>query len=47
MYPLFLLNLQDGRYLPDNWKEQFDRVLVDAPCSGLGILQKEIRYALA
>ena len=25
--------LQDGRYLPDNWKEQFDRVLVDAPLS--------------
>ena len=34
--------LQDGRYLPDNWKEQFDRVLVDAPCSGLGILQKKL-----
>ena len=33
--------LQDGRHLPDNWKEQFDRVLVDAPCSGLGILQKK------
>ena len=34
--------LQDGRYLPDNWKEQFNRVLVDAPCSGLGILQKKL-----
>jgi NOL1/NOP2/sun family putative RNA methylase len=26
----------DGRYLPQFGKEMFDRVLVDAPCSGLG-----------
>lgn len=36
------MKLQDGRTLPDSWINQFDRVLVDAPCSGLGILQKKL-----
>ena len=26
----------------EQWKESFDAVLVDAPCSGLGILQKKL-----
>ncbi|MCW2277206.1 16S rRNA (cytosine(967)-C(5))-methyltransferase RsmB [Heliophilum fasciatum] len=32
--------------LPDGWQEQADRVLVDAPCSGLGVLRRkpELRY---
>lgn len=34
--------LQDGRFLPDGWEASFDRVLVDAPCSGLGVLQKKL-----
>lgn len=34
--------LQDGRQLPVEWEGTFDRVLVDAPCSGLGILQKKL-----
>lgn len=34
--------LQDATTLPENWNEQFDKVLVDAPCSGLGILQKKL-----
>lgn len=34
--------LQDGRNLPNNDIGKFDRVLVDAPCSGLGILQKKL-----
>lgn len=34
--------LKDATQLPSTWKEQFDKVLVDAPCSGLGILQKKL-----
>lgn len=34
--------LQDGRQLPETWEYTFDRVLVDVPCSGLGILQKKL-----
>ena len=34
--------LQDATQLPEEWKESFHRVLVDAPCSGLGILQKKL-----
>ncbi len=32
--------LQDGTVFRDEWKETFDRVLVDAPCSGLGVLRR-------
>ncbi|MER2139910.1 MAG: transcription antitermination factor NusB, partial [Succiniclasticum sp.] len=32
--------LQDGTVLREEWKEAFDRVLVDAPCSGLGVLRR-------
>ncbi len=32
---------QDACLLPDSYREQFDIVLVDAPCSGLGLLQKK------
>ncbi len=32
----------DATQLRDDWKEQYDAVLVDAPCSGLGILQKKL-----
>lgn len=30
----------------ENWKDMFDRVLVDVPCSGLGVIRRkpEIRY---
>ena len=34
--------VQDATQLPNNWDSYFDRVLVDAPCSGLGILQKKL-----
>ena len=32
--------LQDGTVLREEWTETFDRVLVDAPCSGLGVLRR-------
>ena len=32
--------LQDGTVLREDWTESFDRVLVDAPCSGLGVLRR-------
>lgn len=31
----------DGRILREEWRDAFDLVLVDAPCSGLGILRKK------
>lgn len=34
--------VQDATDLPSAWKSYFDRVLVDVPCSGLGILQKKL-----
>lgn len=36
----------DGTVLAEGLKDTFDRVLVDAPCSGLGIIRKkpELRY---
>ncbi|CAH1854265.1 16S rRNA (cytosine(967)-C(5))-methyltransferase RsmB [Convivina intestini] len=36
----------DARQIPEQLNQQFDRVLVDAPCSGLGLLRRkpEIRY---
>lgn len=38
--------LQDGTSLRQEWIQAFDRVLLDAPCSGLGILKRkpDIRY---
>ncbi|PHV71803.1 16S rRNA (cytosine(967)-C(5))-methyltransferase [Sporanaerobium hydrogeniformans] len=38
--------LQDGTLLEEKFIESFDRVLLDAPCSGLGILKRkpDIRY---
>lgn len=35
-------NLQDATKIPQTWYNQFDKVLVDAPCSGLGILQRKL-----
>lgn len=32
----------DATVKEEQWKESFDAVLVDAPCSGLGILQKKL-----
>lgn len=39
----------DGRSRYPDWVERFDAVLVDAPCSGLGIIRKkpDIRYKRA
>lgn len=39
----------DGRVCCPEWTEQFDAVLVDAPCSGLGIIRKkpDVRYKKA
>ncbi|MFR0768683.1 MAG: hypothetical protein ACLSHO_02880 [Dysosmobacter sp.] len=36
----------DGRVFRPEWAERFDTVLVDAPCSGLGIIRKkpDVRY---
>ncbi|CAK1224787.1 Transcription antitermination protein NusB (NusB) [Fructobacillus fructosus] len=36
----------DAREIPEKLAEEFDRILVDAPCSGLGLLRRkpEIRY---
>lgn len=30
----------DGRDVPDAWRGRFDRVLLDAPCTGLGALRR-------
>ena len=39
----------DGRVFRPEWAERFDTVLVDAPCSGLGIIRKkpDVRYKMA
>ena len=34
------LEQMDASDLPDFWQESFDKVLVDAPCSGLGVLNR-------
>lgn len=36
----------DACEFQENWKDMFDRVLVDVPCSGLGVIRRkpEIRY---
>lgn len=37
---------QDATQKADEWEEAFDRVLVDVPCSGIGIIRRkpELRY---
>ena len=35
-----VISLQDGRKLPNMFKK-FDRVLLDAPCSGLGVIARD------
>ena len=39
--------LQDGMVKNEEWKGKFDKILLDAPCSGLGIMKRkpDIRYA--
>lgn len=36
-----LITQNDGRNLPLLFKNQFDRVLLDAPCTGLGIIARD------
>lgn len=38
---------QDGTDFKVEWKERFDKILLDAPCSGLGIIKRkpDIRYS--
>lgn len=38
--------LQDGSQTVEEWKQSFDAVLADVPCSGLGVIRKkpDIRY---
>jgi len=38
--------LLDGRQWKDDWRESFDAVLCDVPCSGIGVIRKkpEIRF---
>ncbi|MEA4874141.1 16S rRNA (cytosine(967)-C(5))-methyltransferase RsmB [Anaerorhabdus sp.] len=31
----------DARFLHEHYNEEFDRILVDAPCSGLGVLKRK------
>ena len=33
--------LQDGMVLNESWIGQFDKILLDAPCSGLGIMKRK------
>ena len=50
IYRLDLRNIEltnfDARVYKDGYKEKFDYILVDAPCSGLGVMARkpEIRY---
>lgn len=32
----------NGKYIGYNFKNHFDKILVDAPCSGLGVLRKKV-----
>jgi 16S rRNA (cytosine(967)-C(5))-methyltransferase len=38
--------VQNGKEFRPEWEEKFDRLMVDVPCSGLGIIRKkpDIRY---
>ena len=38
---------QDGMVINEKWRNHFDKILLDAPCSGLGIMKRkpDIRYA--
>ncbi|CAM3754914.1 16S rRNA (cytosine(967)-C(5))-methyltransferase RsmB [Alkalicoccus chagannorensis] len=35
------IRVQTGDARKEQWEEPFDRILVDAPCSGLGVLQRK------